>query len=129
VAITTVEGTVSRINRNGVGFGVKETWKGREGREAHRYWSVWMPDGVPVQVVEGDEVKVIGPLRTAVDRDPRFVSHSISNARVEVTKPHGDRSWAPDTGLPPVDEPPADEFPPDDPYAGGSAWSVAPVPA
>ncbi|KJL45589.1 hypothetical protein [Microbacterium trichothecenolyticum] len=124
MAIVTVEGTVSRINQNGVGFGVKESWQGREGREAHRYWSAWMPDNVPVQVVVGDAVKITGPLRTQVDRDPRFVAHTVSNAKVEITRENGPRSWAPDNG-----QPPADEYPPDDPYADGTAWSTAQVPA
>lgn len=120
MAHATVRGVVSRINSNGIGFSVKESWPKRDGTEAHRYWSVFLPDNVPVEVIAGDEVTVTGQLRTAVSkRDARYVDHTISNARVEVTRQNGPRSW----------EPPVDDVPPDDPYADGPAWSVAPIPA
>lgn len=142
-----VEGTVSRINANGIGFSVKESWRNREGGESHRFVSCFMPDRVPVTVIVGDEVKVTGNLRTAVSkRNAQFVDHTIGNASVEQLSTGPARSWGPDdTGAqgawdrvhnrpadiytPPEDRvaPPADEYPPDDPYADGQAWSVAPI--
>ena len=82
MAYTTIEGTVSRINSRGTGFGVKETWQ-EKGEEKFRYWSVFLPDGVERTVVEGQSVKVSGGLRTRVsERDARFVDHTLNQAQV-----------------------------------------------
>lgn len=55
MAKVTVEGVVSRLNHNGVGFGVRESWTNREGAAQNRYWAVWMPNTVPTTVTVGDE--------------------------------------------------------------------------
>lgn len=94
MASATVTGTVSRINQNGIGFGVKETWPSREGREATRYWSVWMPEDQPVTVAVGDRVKITGLLGTKVStRDNRYVDHTVNRATVEVTAEATPHTW------------------------------------
>ena len=103
MAYTTIEGTVSRINSRGTGFGVKETWQ-EKGEEKFRYWSVFLPDGVERTVVEGQTVKVSGGLRTRVsERDARFVDHTLNQAKVletaapVVAAPAAADTWAPAT--------------------------------
>lgn len=87
MAFVSVEGTVASVNGTGSGFRVEEAWEGREGRQSRRYWSVWLPKAASSVVPgKGDRVKVSGMLTAKVsERDPRFVDHTINEARVEVT--------------------------------------------
>lgn len=111
MAFITVEGEVSRINRTGNGFGLKETWKGREGREGVKYWSVFPDDAANVQV--GDRVKVNGGLTTKVGepkigsdgQERRFVEHTVNRAKVEAPGRQANTPAAPAPA-------PADTFPP-----------------
>lgn len=99
MANVTVEGTVSRINRNGVGFGIRETWTGRDGASKERYWAVWMPGTEPTRVIVGDEVIAVGRLSSKVSpRDARFVDLAVQDAEITITRENGPRTWdlAPD---------------------------------
>lgn len=89
MAFVNVEGEVSRLNRTGNGFGVKEVWQ-VQGKERVKYWSVFPKEQVQVSV--GDRVKVSGGLQTSVT-DPKpdgqgvdryYVDHVVGQARVEV---------------------------------------------
>lgn len=85
MAFVNVEGTVSRLHNSGNGFGLKESWQSRDG-ERSRYWAVFPKD--PVQVSEGDRVKVSGGLQTKVT-EPRqdskvYVDHTVGGAKIEV---------------------------------------------
>jgi hypothetical protein len=85
MATTVVEGTVSRINSRGNGFGLKEvsTYKFGDGKERVTYWSVFPPKDADRTVAEGDRVKVSGFLGTKVsERDARFVDHTLNQAKV-----------------------------------------------
>lgn len=88
MAFVNVEGEVSRTNRTGTGFGVKESWQTRDGATGTRYWSVFPNEPAGVQV--GDRVKVSGRLGTKAG-DPKpdtgrvFVDHTINGAKVERT--------------------------------------------
>ena len=91
MAWTTVEGTVSRLNRTGNGFGVKEE-REVQGKTRTTYWSVFPPRDDARTVSEGDRVKVSGGLGTEVSkRDARFVDHTLNSARVEVLGGSGSR--------------------------------------
>lgn len=115
MASTTVNGTVNRIFAS-KGFSVKETWSGRDGHSGTRYWSVFVPDGQPVTVAEGDTVKVSGLLGTKVStRDARYVDHTVSNAVVEVTGDAPARDYEP--------APPSE-----DPWATQHQWETTPIP-
>ena len=82
MATTVVEGTVSRINSRGNGFGVKEVQSYGD-KERVTYWSVFPPKDADRTVVEGQRVKVSGFLGTRVsERDARFVDHTLNQARV-----------------------------------------------
>lgn len=86
MALVTVDGEVSRINRTGNGFGLRESRSGGTGQTFTTYWSVF-PKG-PENVQVGDRVRVSGFLRTSVtdpkpDSDKRYVDHLVSNARVQ----------------------------------------------
>lgn len=82
MAYVTVEGTVSRINSRGNGFGVKEVNE-YNGKERVTFWSVFPPRDADRTVREGDRVKVGGFLGTRVsERDARFVDHTLNNAKV-----------------------------------------------
>lgn len=91
MAFVTVEGEVSRLNRTGHGFGLKES-REYQGKERVTYWSVFPKD--PAGVSVGDRVKVNGFLDTKVG-DPktgtdgverRYVDHVVGSAKVEVTQ-------------------------------------------
>ena len=82
MAYTTVEGTVSRINSRGNGFGVKEV-NSYGDKERVTYWSVFPPKDADRTVNEGDRVKISGFLGTRVsERDARFVDHTLNQAKV-----------------------------------------------
>jgi len=77
-----VEGTVSRINSRGNGFGLKEVNE-YNGKERVTYWSVFPPKDADRTVNEGDRIKVSGFLGTRVsERDARFVDHTLNQAKV-----------------------------------------------
>lgn len=91
MAFVNVEGEVSRLNRTGHGFGLKES-REYQGKERVTYWSVFPKD--PAGVSVGDRVKVNGFLDTKVG-DPktgtdgverRYVDHVVGSAKVEVTQ-------------------------------------------
>ena len=97
MALVTVDGDVSRLNRSGGGFGLRESRTGTNGQTFTTYWSVFPKDPVNVQV--GDRVQVSGFLRTSVtdpkpDTDKRYVDHLVSNARVK----HVDATVNPQAG-------------------------------
>ena len=82
MARVTVEGTVSRINSRGNGFGVKEVQSWGD-KERVTYWSVFPPKDAERTVVEGQTVKLEGFLGTRVsERDARFVDHTLNQAKV-----------------------------------------------
>lgn len=82
MATTVVEGTVSRINSRGNGFGVREDNE-YQGKTRTTYWSVFPPKDADRTVNEGDRVKVSGFLGTRVsERDARFVDHTLNQAKV-----------------------------------------------
>jgi hypothetical protein len=82
MATTVVEGTVSRINSRGNGFGLKEV-NSYGDKERVTYWSVFPPKDADRTVVEGQTVKVSGYLGTRVsERDARFVDHTLNQAKV-----------------------------------------------
>lgn len=109
-----VRGVVSRINKNGVGFGVRESWPNRDGGTSERYWAVWMPHDEPTRVVVGDEVEVTGRLSAKVStRNPRFVDYHVQNAVVAMLVENGPRTWTTDQ---------VSEEPPENP------WPVAEIP-
>ena len=82
MAYTTVEGTVSRINSRGNGWGLKEVQE-YNGKERVTFWSVFPPRDADRTVQEGDWVKVGGFLGTRVsERDARFVDHTLNQAKV-----------------------------------------------
>ncbi|MDQ1113974.1 hypothetical protein QE418_003422 [Microbacterium testaceum] len=117
-----VQGVVERIHTRGGGFNLRESWPRRDGSgESSRFWSVFLPDRTPAQVVVGDRVRVVGALRVEVSkRDPRYVDHTVSSAGVEIIQENGPRSWGP-----PADEPPA---PTDADAPPADGWNVAPIP-
>lgn len=82
-----VTGVVHRINQNGIGFTVKESWTRRDGSgEGARYWSCWMPTPAPVEVIVGEPVKVAGLLGAKVStRDARYVDYTVNEATVTRT--------------------------------------------
>jgi len=82
MATTVVEGTVSRINSRGNGYGVKEVQSYGD-KERVTYWSVFPPKDADRTVNEGDRIKVSGFLGTRVsERDARFVDHTLNQAKV-----------------------------------------------
>ena len=82
MARVTVEGTVSRINSRGNGFGVREVQSWGD-KERVTYWSVFPPKDAERTVVEGQTVKLEGFLGTRVsERDARFVDHTLNQAKV-----------------------------------------------
>jgi hypothetical protein len=82
VAQVVVEGTVSRINSRGNGFGLKEVNSFGD-KERVTYWSVFPPKDADRTVNEGDRVKISGFLGTRVsERDARFVDHTLNQAKV-----------------------------------------------
>lgn len=82
MSYVTVEGTVSRINSRGNGFGLKEVQE-YQGKERVTYWSVFPPKDADRTVSEGDRIKVAGFLGTRVsERDARFVDHTLNQAKV-----------------------------------------------
>ena len=82
MATVVVEGTVSRINSRGNGWGVKEVQSYGD-KERVTYWSVFPPKDADRTVVEGQRVKVSGFLGTKVsERDARFVDHTLNQAKV-----------------------------------------------
>jgi hypothetical protein len=82
MAVVTVEGTVSRINSRGNGWGLKEVQSYGD-KERVTYWSVFPPKDADRTVVEGQRVKVSGFLGTRVsERDARFVDHTLNQAKV-----------------------------------------------
>lgn len=93
MAEVTVEGTVSRLNASGNGFGVKEIVTfGDKSRTT--YWSVFPPRGVDRFVQVGDSVKVTGGLGAKVsERDPRYVDYTINNAQVQTEAPVNGGGW------------------------------------
>jgi len=93
MADVTVEGTVSRLNASGNGFGVRET-REHNGKTFTTYWSVFPPRGVDRFVQVGDPVKVTGGLGAKVsERDNRYVDFAINNARVESEAPVNGGGW------------------------------------
>jgi hypothetical protein len=83
LAKVTVTGVVSRLNKSGNGFGVREVqeWSGNT---RTTYWSVFPPRDAARAVVEGQEVTVSGFLGTKVsEKDGRFVDHTVNQAMVE----------------------------------------------
>ena len=95
MAYTTVEGTVSRINSRGNGFGVREDNE-YQGKTRTTYWSVFPPKDADRTVSEGDRIKVSGFLGTRVsERDARFVDHTLNQAKVleGATTPAQSGSW------------------------------------
>lgn len=102
MAKTTVEGTVSRLNQSGNGFGLKEQ-REHQGRTYTTYWSVFPPRDQNAGVNVGDRVKVDGFLRTKVsEKDARYVDHTVNEARVEAVKGSGN---SPQNSAAPVEEP------------------------
>ena len=82
MAVVTVEGTVSRINSRGNGWGLKEVQSYGD-KERVTYWSVFPPKDADRTVVEGQRIKVSGFLGTRVsERDARFVDHTLNQAKV-----------------------------------------------
>jgi len=82
MARVTVEGTVSRINSRGNGFGVKEVQSWGD-KERVTFWSVFPPKDTERTVVEGQQVRLEGFLGTRVsERDARFVDHTLNQAKV-----------------------------------------------
>jgi hypothetical protein len=82
MAYVTVEGTVSRINSRGNGWGLREAQE-YNGKERVTYWSVFPPKDADRTVNEGDRIKVSGFLGTRVsERDARFVDHTLNQAKV-----------------------------------------------
>ena len=82
MAHVTVEGTVSRINSRGNGFGLREENE-YQGKTRTTYWSVFPPKDADRTVSEGDRIKVSGFLGTRVsERDARFVDHTLNQAKV-----------------------------------------------
>lgn len=82
MAYTTVEGTVSRINSRGNGFGLKEV-NSYGDKERVTYWSIFPPKDADRTVTEGQTIKVSGFLGTKVsERDARFVDHTLNQAKV-----------------------------------------------
>ncbi|MDR6907494.1 hypothetical protein J2X63_003202 [Agromyces sp. 3263] len=82
MAYTTVEGTVSRINSRGNGFGLREENE-YQGKTRTTYWSVFPPKDAARTVSEGDRIKASGFLGTKVsERDARFVDHTLNQAKV-----------------------------------------------
>ena len=95
MAYVTVEGTVSRINSRGNGWGLREASE-YNGKERVTYWSVFPPKDADRTVVEGQSVKVSGFLGTRVsERDARFVDHTLNQAKVleGATTPVQSGSW------------------------------------
>lgn len=87
MAYTTVEGTVSRLNNSGNGYGVKEE-QSFQGKTRTTYWSVFPARGAVRDVQVGDVVKVGGFLGTKVsERDNRYVDHTLNNAKVLESAP------------------------------------------
>jgi len=85
MAKVNIEGTVSRLNQTGNGFGLKEE-RQHQDKTYTTYWSVFPPQGDARTVNVGDRVKVDGFLRTEVSkRDARYVDHTVGQARVDVT--------------------------------------------
>lgn len=121
MAQVSVQGVIERLHQNGRGFSLVESFATRNGREARRYWGVFLGYHTPLEAIVGDTVQVSGGLRATVStRDSRYVDHTVNDARVTVTQQNGDRSWGP----PSDDEPPAWDAapPPPDP-----TWATAPV--
>ena len=86
MAYVTVEGTVSRINSRGNGFGLKEVQE-YNGKERVTFWSVFPPKDAERTVSEGDRLKVGGFLGTRVsERDARFVDHTLNQGKVLETR-------------------------------------------
>jgi len=82
MAYVSVEGTVSRINSRGNGFGLKEENE-FNGKTKTTYWSVFPPKDADRTVQEGQKIKVSGFLGTRVsERDARFVDHTLNQAKV-----------------------------------------------
>jgi hypothetical protein len=120
MASTTVQGTVNRVFAS-KGFSLREEWSGRDGGTFKRFWSVFVPDGQPVTVAEGEAVKVTGMLQTEVSKsNPIYVDHKVSNATIERS---GNAPVPPTTEHPD----PRDDTPPEDPWAE-RGWPVTPIP-
>jgi len=82
MAYVTVEGTVSRINSRGNGWGLREAQE-YNGKERVTFWSVFPPKDADRTVQEGQKIKVSGFLGTRVsERDARFVDHTLNQAKV-----------------------------------------------
>jgi hypothetical protein len=98
MAKVTVEGVVSRVNRTGNGFGVKESATVGD-RQIVTYWSVFPPKDASVNVAVDQSVKVSGFIRAKVsERDPRYVDFTVNHASVEAGAAPapayaGDQSW------------------------------------
>jgi hypothetical protein len=89
MAITNLRNVeVTRLNRSGHGFGVKESNESN-GKTYTTYWTVWAKEDAGLRV--GDLVNVSGFLSTKVG-DPkqggdgverRYVEHSLNSPRIE----------------------------------------------
>lgn len=89
MAITNLKNVeVTRLNRSGYGFGVKEQNESN-GKTYTTYWTVWAKEDAGLSV--GDLVNVSGFLSTKVG-DPkqgndgverRYVEHSLNSPRIE----------------------------------------------
>lgn len=78
-----VEGVVSRVNRTGNGFGVKESQAVGD-KTRTTYWSVFPPRDASVSVVVDQPVKVSGFLGAKVsERDARYVDFTVNHASVD----------------------------------------------
>ena len=90
MAFVNVEGEVSRVHKNGNGFGLKESFTNQEGKTRTTFWAVFPKDAV--QVMEGARVQVSGALRTSVTdpkpdqngQDRYYVDHLVGSAQVKV---------------------------------------------
>jgi len=97
MAKVTVEGVVSRVNRTGNGFGVKESATVGD-RQIVTYWSVFPPKDAAVNVAVDQPVKVQGFIRAKVsERDARYVDFTVNHATVEAGAAPADAWDAPNS--------------------------------
>lgn len=89
MAITNLKNVeVTRLNRSGFGFGVKESNEAN-GKTYTTYWTVWAKEDAGLLV--GDMVNVSGFLSTKVGdpkqgndgQERRYVEHSLNSPRIE----------------------------------------------
>ena len=106
MAITHVEGTVTRTFFNGKGAEVQETFTKRDGSEGKTRWAAWFEQ--PHGLSEGDVVKVSGLHSDEIDEwdkdgeKRRAIKRSLNKARIQGQ----DATSAPSVAQqPPADDP------------------------